>query len=213
MRTFIAIEVDEEIKEGLAKIQDELKIAQADVKWVEPKNIHLTLKFLGEVGENKIPAIIQALKDAARQTKSFSIALTNLGAFPSLKSPRVIWIGSENGSAELLELANLIEALLVKLGFPGEKREFSCHLTLGRAKSSLNKESLSEKISQIKFGSPLRQDVKSIVIFKSTLTPKGPIYEKLAEENLKTQAVPKNNLTATIFLRNFPKKQTPQDPP
>lgn len=185
MRTFIAIELDKEIKKALSKIQDELKTTQADVKWVAPENIHLTLKFLGEIEENKIPKISQILKDISNQTKPFTIALSELGAFPGLKYPRVVWIGIAEGKAELLKLAELIEARLVQLKFPKEKRGFSAHFTLGRFRTGKNKDVLSQKLNTIKVPG-LRQEIKSIALFKSTLSPKGPLYDKINEEKLKS---------------------------
>lgn len=185
MRTFIAVELDKEIKKVLSKIQDELKTTQADVKWVEPENIHLTLKFLGEVEENKIPKISQILKALSNQTKPFTIRLCELGTFPSPKYPRVVWIGITEGKTELLKLAELLEDSLVQLKFPKEKRGFSAHFTLGRVRSGKNKDVLCQKLNTIQVPG-LRQEIKSITLFKSTLTPKGPLYEKLCEENLKS---------------------------
>lgn len=182
MRTFIAIELDKEIKKALSKIQDELRTARADVKWVAPENIHLTLKFLGEVEENKIQKISQILKDISSQTKPFTIALSELGAFPGLKYPRVSWIGIAEGKTELSKLAELIEDNLVQLKFPKEKRGFSAHFTLGRFRSGKNKDAFSQKLNTIKVPG-LRQEIKSVTLFKSILTPKGPIYEKISEEN------------------------------
>lgn len=185
MRTFIAIELDKEIKKALSKIQDELKTTQADVKWVEPENIHLTIKFLGEVEENKIPRISQILKALSSQTKPFTIALSELGAFPGLKYPRVVWIGIAEGKTELSKLAELIENVLVQVKFPKEKRGFSAHFTLGRFRSNKNKYVLCEKLNTIQVPG-LRQEIKSVALFKSTLTPKGPLYEKISEEKLKS---------------------------
>ncbi len=185
MRTFIAIELGKEIKEVLSKIQSELKNAAADVKWVYPENIHLTLKFLGEVKEEKIPKIIQCLKEICNTINPFNIEIKDTGAFPDMKSPQVIWVGIEEGKEKLLELVELMEDILVKLKFPKEERKFSAHITIGRVKSLKNKGVLSQKINALQFGSPAHQEVKSIILFKSTLTPKGPIYEKLSEENFK----------------------------
>ena len=182
MRVFIAIELGKEIKEALSKIQDELKTVQGDVKWVEPQNIHLTLKFLGEIEENKIPKISQTLKAISCQVRPFTITLSELGAFPSHKYPRIIWIGIDEGKDELSKLAELIEDSLVQLKFPKEKRGFSAHFTLGRVKSRKNIESLCQKLSIIQVPK-LKQEIKSIVLFKSTLTSKGPFYEKISEES------------------------------
>ena len=183
MRTFIAIELDKEIKEVLSKIQTELKNAEADVKWVYPENIHLTLKFLGEVKEEKIQKIIHCLKEITNVKNPFQIEIKDIGAFPNINSPRVIWAGIWEGKERLLQLAALIEDALVKLKFPKEERKFSAHITIGRTRSPKNKDTLSQKMNQFKFN-PFSQTVKSVVLFKSALTPKGPIYEKISEEKL-----------------------------
>jgi len=182
MRTFIAIELSREIKETLSGIQDELKKAGADVKWVKTDNIHLTLKFLGEVREEKIPKIAQSLKESTNLTAPFDIQLDTAGVFPDLKFPRVVWIGIEEGKEKLIGLANQIEDMLVSLKFPKEKRGFSAHITIGRVRSAKNKDALIQKLKQVK---PLKltQQIKSIALFKSTLTPEGPAYEKLAESS------------------------------
>ncbi|MFH1678513.1 MAG: RNA 2',3'-cyclic phosphodiesterase, partial [Candidatus Omnitrophota bacterium] len=96
MRTFIAIELPEEIKNILGEIQDKLKQTRADVKWVQPQNIHLTLKFLGEINEDLVKKIASALNEIAQENSSFNLRLYELGAFPKIKYPRVIWIGAAN---------------------------------------------------------------------------------------------------------------------
>lgn len=185
MRTFIAVELDKPVKESLSRIESELKETGADVKWVSPENIHLTLKFLGEVKEEKIPEIIQALKGIARSVNSFRAEINTIGAFPNAKSPRVIWAGIEQGKENLSQLAGIAEDTLERLGFPKEERKFSAHITIGRVRSPKNRAALSQTMQQLKFDA-LSQAVKSIALLKSTLTPKGPIYEKLYEENLKS---------------------------
>jgi 2'-5' RNA ligase len=184
MRTFIAIELEKNIKEALSRIQLELKKTEADVKWVQAENIHLTLKFLGEVKEENIEKIIPCLKKIADTTNRFQIEIKDIGAFPSIKSPRVIWSGVSEGKKELMQLAGLVDDGLVKLEFPEEERKFSAHITIGRVRSPKNKAALSEAMQRLKFNA-LSQRVKSITFFKSTLTPKGPIYEKIAEERLR----------------------------
>src|SRR3989338_5878109 len=117
MRTFIAIELSEEIRNTLAQIQSHLKYAGADVKWVEKDNIHLTLKFLGEISEEKAKQVTATLDDIAKETKPFEISLKDLGAFPAIDHPRVIWVGLDKGAKESTELAKKIDLALSKLGF------------------------------------------------------------------------------------------------
>lgn len=179
MRVFIALALEESLKEALAKVQAELKSLGEDIKWISPQNLHLTLKFLGEVPQEKIPKIIQSLKEISGNFEAFTIEIKNIGGFPNLKSPRVLWAGIEKGKEALKIVTNVIEDALVKLKFPKESRSFSAHLSLGRVTYIKNKEAFCQKISTIQLPA-LCQGITSLTLFKSTLTPKGPLYEKIA---------------------------------
>ena len=186
MRTFIAIELSEEIKDSLTQIQSHLKYAGADVKWIEKDNIHLTLKFLGEIDDKKCEKVKSALDEIAKSAKSFEISLKDIGAFPKIDFPRVIWVGLDKGAKESTELALKIDKALSKLGLDKETRPFAAHLTLGRVRSSKNKEDLKEKIqSYAKHDlASHTQFISYLILFQSTLTPKGSIYIKLHEAKL-----------------------------
>ena len=183
MRTFIAIELSEQIRNSLGQIQSHLKYSGADVKWVEKENIHLTLKFLGEVSEDKAKEIKLALDEIGRNTKSFEISLKDIGAFPKIDFPRVIWAGLDKGAKESTELAKRIDDALSKIGFQKESRPFAAHLTIGRVRSAKNKEALKEKLINYKL-SALSYKISSLTLFQSRLTPQGPIYIKLHEIKL-----------------------------
>lgn len=188
MRTFIAIELPQEIKDSLSNLQGQLKASGADAKWVEPQNIHLTLKFLGERDVKLIEKIIQILEGVAEEKKSFQIRISSLGAFPKPNAPRVIWVGVDKGDSETKEIAKELEEKIAKIGIPKENRPFSSHITIGRIRSALNRERLVQDLNNLqhKFGQEtLEFLVTKITLFKSTLTPKGPIYEVLKEANLK----------------------------
>ena len=189
MRTFIAISLPEGIKNTLARLQDELRSSNADVKWVEPANIHLTLKFLGEVSEDNMSKVRQILSDTVRQNSAFQLTLNSLGSFPKIESPRVIWAGVAQGDKEIQTIVKELEERLDKLGFPREDKPFSSHITLGRTRSGLNQRALAAKLAQLKdyfTKNTAGFTVKEVTLYKSTLTPNGPIYETLAEESLKT---------------------------
>ncbi len=194
MRAFIAIELSPEIKDSLAQIESHLKYSGADVKWVEKDNIHLTLKFLGEITEEKCEKIKSILYEIGKDIKPFELSLKIskegsdpfLGAFPNLEHPRVIWVGLDKGAAEARILAEKIDEALSKIGFQKESRPFAAHLTIGRVRSAKNKEALKEKITlyQVQKASGTWYKVSSVILFQSTLTPKGPIYTKLHEARL-----------------------------
>lgn len=185
MRTFIAIELPKEIKEYLAGIQDKLKAAQADVKWVEPKNIHLTLKFLGDRDDKKIEKIKAIIEEITQSKNTFQICVSSLGAFPKISSPRVIWVGLDQGDAETINLAQGLEEKIAKIGIPKEDHPFSSHITIGRTRSGLNVEKLAEMLTNMAGLMPQSFKAAKITLFKSTLTAYGPIYEALKEANLK----------------------------
>lgn len=184
MRAFIAIELSEEIRSALGRIQSHLKYSGADVKWVEEKNIHLTLKFLGEITEEKREKIESILDEIGKSMNSFKISIKDIGAFPKIDYPRVIWVGLDKGAAESKILAEKIDGALSQIGFEKEARPFAAHLTIGRVRSSKNRQALKEKIKNYERRDTNDVIVSSVILFQSSLTPKGPIYTKLHEARL-----------------------------
>ena len=185
MRAFIAIEISEEIRSMLDRIEAHLKYAGADVKWVGPENIHLTLKFLGEITEEKCADVKSALDEVARSAKPFELTLKNIGVFPKMEFPRVVWVGIDSGQAEGARLAANIDEAMSNIGFEKDSRPFSPHLTIGRVRSGLNKDKLREKIASASANFQLTNiaphKVNSVILFQSTLTQQGPIYTKIHE--------------------------------
>ncbi|HPM42577.1 MAG TPA: RNA 2',3'-cyclic phosphodiesterase [Candidatus Omnitrophota bacterium] len=181
MRTFIAIELSEQIKNTLAQVQSHLRYAGADVKWVSEENIHLTIKFLGEITEEKCAKVSAVLDDTARQTKAFEFSLKDIGAFPKIEFPKVIWVGLDKGAKESAELAARIDRSLSEMGFAVETRPFTAHLTIGRVRSPKNKAVLKDKILSYRLQPATPNIISSVILFKSVLTPHGPVYTKLHE--------------------------------
>ncbi len=177
-RGFIAIEVDSFPK--IIELENEIKNSGAMVKLVEPQNIHITLKFLGDTNENLIEKIEEILRTSVQDIKPFEISLRGAGFFPNQNYIKVIWIGIEN-TEQLGQIAYKIDDQTSKLGFDREKRKFSAHLTIARVKSAKNKDKLIqiiEKYKEIEFGKII---VNSIKLKQSELTPKGPIYTTLKD--------------------------------
>jgi 2'-5' RNA ligase len=185
MRLFIAMPLPEKIEELLAEIIFDLKQIRSKVKWVTPKNIHLTLKFLGDTDEKKIPEIIEAIKKIGSDYKMVISEINKLGAFPNLRRPRVIWAGLDGSIDILAEIAGKIENEMEKAGFEKENRPFKSHLTLGRVKDNFGIADLTQAIEKYDFA-PEQVVFDRIVLFKSTLTRQGPIYERLFETELQT---------------------------
>ncbi|MFH1407386.1 MAG: RNA 2',3'-cyclic phosphodiesterase [Candidatus Omnitrophota bacterium] len=178
IRTFIAVELPDELHKELATLQEKLKTAQSDTGWVKPENIHITLKFLGYVTPDKIEAIKKSLDAIAKNEQPFALSVKDIGAFPKLSYPRVIWVGIEE-SKNLSALAAKIEDAMEKLGFKKEERLFAPHLTLGRVKSAQNKDKLVSLLEKTKFASDIAVKASEIILFQSTLTKGGSIYTPL----------------------------------
>jgi len=172
MRIFVAIEVsDKDVLNSIHKIQTELNIK---AKPVELHNMHFTVQFLGEVSEQMVGKISDALNSI--EFSSFSISFASIGVFPNPNSPRVIWIGTDDGVNELEKLAEMIRSKLSHLGFSPDKK-FKPHVTMFRVKNKI--EDLSSKLEKFSSCSFGKQLVSEIKLKKSELTSTGPIYTDL----------------------------------
>ncbi|MDP2921540.1 MAG: RNA 2',3'-cyclic phosphodiesterase [Candidatus Omnitrophota bacterium] len=179
IRAFIAVEIDQPSRQKISSLISGLKKSNADVKWITEDQMHLTLKFLGNIDEGKIHEISSALSSISHDFKPFEITLSDIGAFPNLDHPRVIWIEIEKGADLLKTLAGKIDSRLEKLGFQKETREFKAHLTLGRVRTSKNMPQLVKIINETQFAPETGVKINELILFQSTLTPKGTIYTKL----------------------------------
>jgi 2'-5' RNA ligase len=194
LRTFIAIELDRDLKAGLERAQDLLRqqVAPASVRWVRPESIHLTLKFLGDTPSEKVDLIAEALARASARISPFIFTVGRLGCFPNPRRPRVVWAGLQDPSGSLARLRDAVEAEVAPLGFPTEARPFSPHLTLGRVQNRASKSEVLE-IGTAVLDSPIaaigQMTVTGVAFIKSDLRPSGPIYTTLAEASL-ASAVP-----------------------
>jgi 2'-5' RNA ligase len=187
MRAFIAIELPQETKDALARLQNQLKKAGADVKWVEPQNIHLTLKFLGDITDEQFQKISLIIDTVAKEDHPYNIRINELGAFPKIEQLRVIWVGIDSGDKETKKIAKALEEMIQKIGIPKEDRAFSSHITLGRTRSALNRNNLIDELRkrQENFKPENGEFVATkITLFQSILSPTGPTYKALKEGNL-----------------------------
>ncbi len=183
IRSFLAIELPKPILRKIEEVEAELRSAHADVRWVSPEKIHLTLKFFGNIEESRIDSIFKSIEESVRSTPPFSLKVRGVGAFPSMKSPRVIWLGLIDGQS-LTSLQGRIETQLGKIGFEPEDRPFQPHLTLGRMKSSRGKDELGRRMEKHKEEDFGDFQVDRVIFFKSDLRPSGPIYTALRELRL-----------------------------
>jgi len=189
MRVFIAIQLPEAVKNKLYFLQNKLREDKENISWVNPSNIHLTLKFIGEITDNKLQEIIKGAESALQGSLQFNITIANLGVFPDPGHPRIIWAGIKEGNTEIIKLACALEESLERIGITREKREFFCHITLGRVKSLINTPGLTARIKELNnvlSNEDIAFEAKRITVFRSKLKSNGPVYEALKELNLKT---------------------------
>jgi RNA 2',3'-cyclic 3'-phosphodiesterase len=180
VRLFVAVLLDEPTRAALAAEVARLGAIAPHVAWVQAPNLHLTLKFLGNVAEPLIEPARQALATAAARAPAFQLALEGLGAFPTLARPRVIWAGAGCGREAAVGLAGLVDSGLAPLGFPPESRTFSPHVTLGRVRQPRRNEALTRLIGagvHARFGSVT---VSAVALMRSELSPRGARYSTLA---------------------------------
>ncbi|TKJ36007.1 MAG: RNA 2',3'-cyclic phosphodiesterase [Planctomycetes bacterium B3_Pla] len=187
MRCFIAIDIDDQIRKGLGKLQDELRskvdVRKGDVKWVSPDATHLTLKFLGEIRDEQVVEVCNITGDVASRHKSFELDIGTLGCFGG-RSAKVLWVGTGEDCENLLQLHRELEQQLDSAGWPRENRKLSAHLTLCRirnAKAGIKLAQVTGKYEDLKLGI---MAADSISVYQSELTPKGPIYTQLGNYSL-----------------------------
>ena len=183
IRAFIALDLPPEVQENLAQVSAQLKeqLGEKSVRWVPVENIHLTLKFLGDVSVNNLGVLKEIIASEAAQVKPMEFSVGRLGAFPKIRRPRVIWVGIE-APPELVALQRSIEARTTRVGYPPDEREFSPHLTLGRVSRTASPKDVSKigevlNASSVGFLGAVR--VREIHLLKSDLQPSGAVYSKM----------------------------------
>jgi len=189
IRTFIAIDLSDEHRAALDRVQMQFKAERASryVRWVAPSSIHLTLKFLGDVETAQMPALFQAVTDACVGIAPFTLQVSGAGAFPNTRRPNVVWVGVQGEVERATVLAKKIKEACAALGFPREDRAFSPHLTLGRVKretSSNDRRLVGEMIEQANVGDLGEIHVAQVNVIKSELRMTGSIYTRLHEVRL-----------------------------
>ncbi len=185
VRTFVAVEIDAAVRSRAEKLIERLAGSPADVKWVEAHNLHLTLKFLGDVPSGETPRVCDAVARGAAKVEPFELEVCGAGAFPSAGRPRTLWLGSGDGEQGMIELHGHVETPLAKLGYRKEHRRFHPHLTLGRVRrSGPGVAELGELVKQNADFPAGRLTVREVVVFTSQLTRTGPTYEALSHAKL-----------------------------
>ena len=185
MRSFVAVDIGDAERKGVAHLQRGLRYKAEGVRWVRPDRMHLTLAFLGEVSEEFVESAKPKLAEALRECSAFDARLGGIGAYSSPRKARVMWVGMSVGRDELCLLQKRVVAGLEQVGFQPEQRPFSPHLTLGRLRVPAD---VSQVCGQEFRGSGFR--VHSVILFQSVLKPEGPDYFRLAEFELRAKRPP-----------------------
>jgi 2'-5' RNA ligase len=181
MRAFLGISVPDGVKHKILEIQK--KFSGFDIKFVEPENLHFNLKFFREISDEQVGGLKKILEEIAKKYGPFEIEIRGLGVFPNKNYIRVIWIGVKEGFNAITSLAEAIQDSIESIGFSREEK-FVPHLTLGRVRTARNKEELKiliEELENIEIG---KMKVDTIKLFRSKLSPSGPVYEEVFDINL-----------------------------
>jgi len=189
IRSFIAIELPDELKQELTQLETRLKLGkQSWVKWVDPYSIHLTLKFLGSIAADRIGEITRAMEEAVQGIPPFHLEVRGLGVFPNLRRVQVAWVGIGGEVDKIGQLQQRIESNLVPLGFAPESRPFTPHLTLARLRDQApldERQGFGQLIANTKFEAAYTIEVDAINLMRSQLTREGAIYSRISSVRLK----------------------------
>ncbi len=187
-RIFVAVTLTPALRASVAAVRGELGAAAHRLRWVPPENLHLTLRFLGEIRPPEVMRVVRALKEAAAPAAPFAVTLAGAGAFPTARDPRVVWVGVTEGADRLVALAGALEAALRRREFPGEARPFRPHLTVARPRAGERPPDLTAALAGAAAFVAGSQRVGALAVMESTLRPSGSTYREVAREVLMGQA-------------------------
>jgi len=185
MRLFIAIEIPDEVKKELTATQQLLKGSGIEASWPRPEGIHLTLKFLGETPESRIPDIMKGIREAAKETGPFRLEVRGVGTFPNPKNARVAWVGLSGDVEKLSRIQASVEEAITGIGFERDERAFTPHLTLGRVKYIRSRDQWLKTLEEVRDASLSGFDVTAVSLMKSELKPSGAVYTEMGTVELK----------------------------
>lgn len=177
-RTFISFELPPDIRSSVLEFRSRLEPFFSGVRWEPPQKFHATIRFLGGTDEAAVPPVLELMRNCTRRLGAIPLTVTGFGAFPSLRRPRVLWIGCENSDGRLLRLHGEIDAGLEALGFRRDDRAFHPHVTIGRVRERGGSPYLTSIPKNLTF-SPRHTVVGEIFLMKSVLKPDGSEYSVL----------------------------------
>ncbi|MFH1061297.1 MAG: RNA 2',3'-cyclic phosphodiesterase [Candidatus Omnitrophota bacterium] len=183
IRAFIALEISSELQEELKEIQKQLMQLPGEIAWIRPENLHISIRFLGDITQEQVNIIVQINEKIAKKLKSFPISLSVLGVFPYISDPHILWAGIGSGYSQVTQINTLVSNELSSMKLKYEDKHFHPHITLARIKSIKNKSELAEMIDKIKLRIA-SEEISKLILYKSETTPKGAIYTKISEVQL-----------------------------
>ena len=176
-RTFIGIEIGDAIRAKAAALQKELAMAGAEVKWASPESMHITLVFLGDVDDRELHAVCKAVAEAAAGEAPFTLRVAGVGAFPNSRRPKILWAGIAEGAEPLQRLHAALEEKMLALGcYRKEERDYTPHLTLGRAKGDSNTFALAAELPKRVAWEGGTAPVAEVLVYSSRMERDGPVY-------------------------------------
>ncbi len=184
MRLFVAVDLDEGVKRRIGGVVTAWRNVLPSARWVEPRNMHLTLKFLGEVAEERIETLVASIGRSLEGFECFNVRVGGVGVFPSLSRARVLWVGLKEGGSFLLSLFERVEAACVSVGFGAEGRDFHPHVTVARMKRSPSPSLLRQMFAESGDVDAGVQEVGEVVLVRSLLRPSGAVYTPVYRWNL-----------------------------
>ncbi|MGB2987478.1 MAG: RNA 2',3'-cyclic phosphodiesterase [Phycisphaerae bacterium] len=183
MRLFVAIELSDEVRSGLAKVQKDLAATCDGVRWIPSHQLHLTAKFLGEVPDRDVAKVGEAIAQAAAGSAPFDMEIADCGCFPPRGPVRIVWVGANETTGALAGCVEAVETELGRLGFPKERKRFSPHITIGRVREDRSGGCLRAAVEAHSFSS-MQASISFITLMSSVLSPKGPTYTPVRKADL-----------------------------
>ena len=179
MRCFVAVDVPSDVRAEVAALTARLRHAapRADVRWASTETLHVTLKFLGEVPDARVPDVARTVGEVAARRPALALEAGGTGGFPSASRPRVVYVGISGHVDALARLAAAVDGALEALGFPGERRAFRAHLTVGRVRSPRGGEGLAGALSAAAGQTAGAWTADEVLLYRSRLHPKGAVHE------------------------------------
>lgn len=184
IRAFVAFKLPDDIIRRAASLQDALRAHGLKLRWVKPQNLHLTLKFLGDIPQTDAPMVGSAVEKAFAAQSPLEMTLQGMGVFPGIKRPRVLWIGFGGQLEDLKQVHHELEDQLERIGYDRDKRGFKAHLTIARIKGAVAPDQLQTAIQEVGRFEPMAFVARQVALYKSDLRPQGAIYTVLAEKTL-----------------------------